>query len=282
MLVAKLPGSTYATEATKAGPSIVSVARSRPRATSAWSGVAPLPEGLVGLVAHAVPPLDAHRAGERRAQDVHLAADADEERAVERLPLDELEPRAGDDAALAEEAEHLGLGVRDPDEGRRLAGLELRERRRRCLGELQLAARDRVAVRVDRRVAELRGDQLLELLRERVLEHLGLGVHLVPGHAEALDEEQLDEPVVADHLERDAPAALGEADAAVALVLDEAEGRELAQHPRDGGGADLEQGREVGRRGGAVARLERVDRLRVVLHGGGEIASLRRPKLSHA
>ena len=100
-------------------------------------------------------------------------------------------------------------------------------------------------MRVDRRVAELRRDELLELLRERVLEHLGLGVHLVPGHAEALDEEQLDEPVVADHLERDAPAALGEPHAAVALVLDEPERRELAQHPRDRGGADLEQRRRV-------------------------------------
>ena len=121
-----------------------------------------------------------------------LRSTRDEERAVERLPVDDLELRAGHDPALAEEAEHLGIGVGDPDEGRRLARLELVERRRRRLGELQLAARDRVAVRVDRRVAELRRDQLLELLRERMLEHLGLGVHLVPGHAEALDEEQLD------------------------------------------------------------------------------------------
>ena len=143
-----------------------------------------------------------------------------------------------------------------------------------CLGELQLATGNRVAVRVDRRVAELRGDQLLELLRKRVLEHLGLGVHLVPGHAEALDEEQLDEPVVPDHLERDTPPALGETDAAVALVLDEAQSGQLAQHPRDGGGADLEQRGEVGRGRGAVAGLEGVDRLRVVLHRGREIAGL--------
>ena len=116
-----------------------------------------------------------------------------------------------------------------------------------------------------------------------MLEHLGLGVHLVPGHAEALDEEQLDEPVVADHLEGDAPAVLGEPHAAVALVLDEAERRELAQHPRDRRGADLEQRGEVGRRGRAVAGLERVDRLRVVLHRGGQLASLGRlSKLSHA
>ena len=115
-----------------------------------------------------------------------------------------------------------------------------------------------------------------------MLEHLGLGVHLVPGHAEALDEEQLDEPVMADHLERDTPPALGETDAAVALVLDEPEVRELAQHPRDGGGADLEQRGEAGRGRGAVAGLEGVDRLRVVLHRGREDRGFRRGKLSHA
>jgi hypothetical protein len=38
-------------------------------------------------------------------------------------------------------------------------------------------------VRVDGGVAELRGDQLFELLRERVFEHLRLVVHLVPRHA---------------------------------------------------------------------------------------------------
>ena len=69
--------------------------------------------------------------------------------------------------------------------------------------QLELGAGDRVAVRVERRVAELRGDQLLELVGEHVLEHLGLGVHAIPGHLQRLGEEQLEQPVVADHLERD-------------------------------------------------------------------------------
>jgi hypothetical protein len=146
----------------------------------------------------------------------------------------------------------------------------------------QLSAGDRFAVRVDGRVAEPGGDQLLELLRQRVLEHLGLGVHLVPGHPEALNQEQLDEPVMPDHLEGDTPAPLGEADSAVALVLDEAERRKLPQHPGDRSGADLEQRGEVGGRGCAVAGFERVDRLRVVLNGGREIVRLERRKLSHA
>ena len=72
---------------------------------------------------------------------------------------------------------------------------------------VEVAGRDRIAVRVVRRVAELRGDQLLELLGEHVLEHLGLGVNPVPRHPEALHEVQLEQPVVAHHLERDAPPA---------------------------------------------------------------------------
>src|SRR5207342_321770 len=101
------------------------------------------------------------------------------------------------------------------------------------LRQCQVAARDRVAVRTDGRVAELARDQLLELLGERVLEHLRLGMYLVLGHPEVLHEEQLEQAMVADHLERDAAALLGEADAAVALVLDEVEARELPEHPRD-------------------------------------------------
>ena len=62
-------------------------------------------------------------------------------------------------------------------------------------------------MRIDGRVAQARRDQLLELLGEHVLEHLGLGVHAIPGHSELLGEEQLEQPVVAQHLERD-PAAL--------------------------------------------------------------------------
>ena len=57
-------------------------------------------------------------------------------------------------------------------------------------------------MRVERRVAEPRRDQLLELLGEHVLEHLGLGVHAVPWHAQLLGQEQLEQPMVAKHLER--------------------------------------------------------------------------------
>ena len=101
------------------------------------------------------------------------------------------------------------------------------------LVELELGARDRVAVRVERRVAELGRDQLLELLGDDVLEHLGLGVDAVPGHLQRLGEEQLDQPVVADHLERDPAPVGGQAHAAVGVVLDQAELAEALEHRRD-------------------------------------------------
>ena len=59
---------------------------------------------------------------------------------------------------------------------------------------------------VVRGIAELRGDHLLQLLGEHVLEHLGLGMHPVPRHPQALDEVQLEQPVMAHHLERHTPA----------------------------------------------------------------------------
>ena len=65
-------------------------------------------------------------------------------------------------------------------------------------------------MRVVRRVAELGGDQLLELLGEDVLEHLGLVVDAVPRHAERLGEVELEQPVVAQDLERDPRAPAGE------------------------------------------------------------------------
>jgi hypothetical protein len=87
-------------------------------------------------------------------------------------------------------------------------------------------------VRVDRRVAKPRGDQLLELLGEHVLEHLGLGMHAIPGHPELLSEEQLQQAVVAQHLQRHSPALLGQVHTVIGLVLDDPDLGQLAHHPR--------------------------------------------------
>ncbi len=137
------------------------------------------------------------------------------------------------------------------------------------LVQLELGAGDRVAVRIDRRVAERLGDQLLELLGDDVLEHLGLGVDAIPRHAQRLGEEQLEQPVVADHLERDLAAVVGETHAAIGQVLDQPELAEALEHRRDRTGREAEPlGERVRRDGLVAARFECEDRLAVVLDGG--------------
>ena len=65
-----------------------------------------------------------------------------------------------------------------------------------------------------------------------MLEHLGLPVHPVPRHAEALDQVQLEQAVMANHLERHAPAVVGQLYAPVGLVLGEPELGQPLDHPR--------------------------------------------------
>ena len=133
------------------------------------------------------------------------------------------------------------------------------------------AVGDRVAVRVDGRVAERRVDPRLELLREDVLEPVGLGVHLVERHAERVREVALEQAMVAQHLERAQPALVGQHDAAVRRPLDEAELGEPLHHRRRRRGADLHPlGESRGRRALAL-RTERVDRLEVVLDRAREL-----------
>ena len=64
-------------------------------------------------------------------------------------------------------------------------------------------------MRVVRRVAERAVDPLLELLRDHVLEPVGLVVDVVDVEAERLRQVELEQPVVADHLERDPLARVG-------------------------------------------------------------------------
>ncbi len=69
---------------------------------------------------------------------------------------------------------------------------------------------DRVSMRAGGGVADRRQHALLEHRRHRVLEPLGLLVHLVPGDPEDVGEEALDQAVAADDLLGLALARLGE------------------------------------------------------------------------
>jgi len=69
--------------------------------------------------------------------------------------------------------------------------------------------------------AERPVDSRLELLGEDVLEPVGLVVDVVDIQAEGLGQVELEQPMVADHLDGDALARRGEADAFVGCVVDE-------------------------------------------------------------
>ena len=196
--------------------------------------------------------------------------EADEQRAAERLAVDHFQLCSGSDAALGEVAQHLGLGVRHPHERPARPGRQRLEALGCGLLDLQLARGDRVTVGIVSGVSELARDHLLELLGEDVLQDLGLLVHAVPRDPQALNEVQLEQPVMAHHLERDPSAGVGQRHAVVGLVLDESELAEALDHPRGGGGGDRQPlGERVGADGLLVALLERVDRLGVVLDRRG-------------
>jgi hypothetical protein len=124
-------------------------------------------------------------------------------------------------------------------------------------------------VRIDARVPEPGRDQSLEVLGEHVLEHFGLVVDTIPRHSELLCQEQLEQAVVAEHLERHPPAPGGQPHPAVGLVLEQAEVGQLAHHRGDRSRGHPKPFGELGRRNGAAfAGLQGVHGLGVILHRG--------------
>ena len=112
-------------------------------------------------------------------------------------------------------------------------------------------------------------DPGLELLGQRVLEAVRLGVHLLDGQAERLDEVPLEQPVMAEHL--DCACGRPRSDnAVVRLVLGELEGSELFHHRRRGRG-ETSTVRRARRSSPGAGRVQLVDLLQVVLGGLGEI-----------
>ena len=72
------------------------------------------------------------------------------------------------------------------------------------------------------RAVERDEEAVLDLLRQLVLERGGEAVGLVPGVAEHVGQEPLDDPVPADGGDRGSAADLGELDPPVGPVVDEA------------------------------------------------------------
>ena len=146
-------------------------------------------------------------------------------------------------------------------------------------GHLPVGGRDRVAVRVALREPQLGVDAGHQPIRHRVLEHLGLVVHLVPAVAELVDQEGLQQPVPAHHRQRRSPARLGQGHRAVLLVVDQALLGEFADRLRGRAGRHPDP---VGQHLGADLfhrpLLGIPDDLEIVLANRGETASaLRQP-----
>ena len=186
------------------------------------------------------------------------------ERTVEGVLLLDLDPAAGAEAELVEEGDDLGIGGAGHRDDGDVAGLEGVERGQR--GDLaHLGLGDREAVGARRRAVEGDEEPVLDLLGQVVFEAAGEAVGLVPGVAEHVGEEALDDAVAADRGDRDAAADLGELDAAVGLVVDEAPVGEALDRGGDGRRRQPEPVGEVAGVGLGAAR----DRARSCAGRGG-------------
>src|SRR5439155_1379351 len=86
---------------------------------------------------------------------------------------------------------------------------------------------ERVLIWIERPV-----DPCLELLRDDVLQAVRFVVHVVDVHAQRLREVELEQPVVADDLDRDALTGRCQRRAAVLLMLEQLQRGKLLDHRR--------------------------------------------------
>jgi hypothetical protein len=128
-------------------------------------------------------------------------------------------------------------------------------------------------------VAEELVDTLDDPLGDGVLELLGLAVHLAPVEPDDLHQEELDQPVAAQHVGGQLAAGRGEPHAAVGLVAHQAAVGQGLDHRRHRAGGDAETGRDLPhrhQRSGLPVLLEQ-DALEVILdRAGGHAGSLSR------
>lgn len=186
-----------------------------------------------------------------------------------REDLDHADACAGSQAVGRCELEEGGVLIADAGDEAAVAGAELAEGCEIALDKPAVGIGDGIAVRVDRGVVEEGVEAVEHLGGERVLEAFCFVVYFGPVEAECLDEEHLDEPVAADHVDGEPAAFRGERDAAVPLGVGEARLAELADHGGHAALGDAEGCGEADDRGLAGGRilLEQVDRFDVVLDG---------------
>ena len=101
--------------------------------------------------------------------------------------------------------------VHHPDDPEMLAWLASSQRNPLGLGQRAVGAGDRVAVGVDRRIAQIGIDPIDQSFRGGMLHVLGFFMNLVPRHGERLGQEPLEQAMPADDLHRQSLARLGQA-----------------------------------------------------------------------
>src|SRR5438270_616233 len=114
--IARIPGPTSSqTSRPRRPPRRASSTRARSRERMASSPLSPGGTAAAGALTSVIArsprssPLDLHRARQLAAENMDVGAEAHEQRPTERLLVDHLELIAGPDAALGQEAEHVGV-----------------------------------------------------------------------------------------------------------------------------------------------------------------------------
>ena len=178
--------------------------------------------------------------------------------------------RAEVEAAIRQVAQEGRVLIEHSGDPEGVAGVQAAERP--AAGRLKRAVGpgDRVAVRVDRRVAEEGVDPVDQVLRDGVLHVLGLLVDRVPGHLQGLRQEEFQQPMPTEDPKRQLLPLPREPDPLIRRVRRQFPLRERLEHPRHGAGGDAHCLGELS--GGdspvpALSRGDLVDRLDVVLDG---------------
>src|SRR2546425_2849045 len=216
-----------------------------------------------------------HEDGPRQSQRdaVATALEADVDRALELAARHHGDARARHQATALELTQLDRIVVGDPLDRDLLARAAFAERAVADGRQLAGERRDGMAVGVELRPAQQLEDALLHPLRDHMLEALRLVVDLVPAVAEHADQKDLQQAVMADQLQGDFAAVRSELLAAVAVVFDQALGRQAGDHLADARRRDAEALRQVPGRDRPAVAAEQVEGFEVVLLSPGEQAA---------
>ena len=143
-----------------------------------------------------------------------------------------VQAHAGHKTVALQVAQQARVVIVDAFEHDCFAGFALAQRHGLRKTNMPRRIRDRVAVRVAGRVPQQGVDAVHHEVGYRVLQNLRLVVHTVPGVAEGLHEERLNEAVAADHCQRVGAAGFSELNSAVGLMLDQVGGGEALEAVR--------------------------------------------------